>query len=62
MFSAPLSHCSVPSSRPLPQPLQSAGHVVFVSPLLQLPSPQYGPTTVSSVHVSVHVEQAFGGL
>jgi hypothetical protein len=47
---------------PLPQPEQSAGHDVFVSPVSHVPSPQYGPTTVSIVQLVVHVEHVFGGL
>lgn len=62
VLSAPSSHCSVPSRTPLPQPEQSRGHVVLVSPLLQRPSPQYGPSTVLSVQLVVHVAQVSGGL
>jgi hypothetical protein len=62
VLNAPSSHSSVPSRMPLPQPPQSSGHVVFVSPLLHALSPQNGPTTVLIVQLVVHVEQVSGGL
>ncbi len=62
VFCAPLSHCSLPSIRPLPQPVQSAGQFEKFSPLLHVPSPQYGPTTVWTVQLVVQVEHVFGGL
>ena len=62
VLAAPSSHCSPVSIRPLPQPVQSVGHVVLVSPLPHVPSPQNGPTTVLIVQLVVQVEQVFGGL
>ncbi len=62
VFDDPSSHCSVPSTMPLPQPEQSVGHDVFVSPLLHEPSPQNGPVTMFVVQLVVHVEHVFGGL
>jgi hypothetical protein len=61
-LSAPSSHVSVPSISPLPQPPQSSGQLASVSVPLHVPSPQYGPTTVSSVHEVVQVVQVFGGF
>ena len=59
VFAEPLSHCSLPSIRPLPQPVQSAGQFEKFSPLLHVASPQYGPTTVWTTQPVVQVEHVF---
>ncbi len=64
VLSAPSSHCSPDSRMPLPQPPQSSGQVVFVSPFAdwQMLSPQYVPITVLIVQLVEHVEHVSGGL
>jgi hypothetical protein len=42
--------------------VQSSAQLVFVSPLLHCPSPQYGPTTALIEQLLVHVKHAAGGF